>query len=69
MVSVPVQCPHCHSTEVIVVHTLARPAPRSTTHAPHASSVLVVPRPSPGTKHHIQRGCEEQGNEAIIGRE
>ena len=34
-----------------------------------ASSVLVVPRPSPGTGHHIQLTREVQGSEVITGRE
>ena len=34
-----------------------------------ASSVLVVPRPSPGTEHHIQLAREGQGSGLITGRE
>jgi hypothetical protein len=34
-----------------------------------ASSVLVVPRPSPGTEHHIQLTREGQGSEVITSSE
>jgi|SoiMethySBSTD1v2_1073268.scaffolds.fasta_scaffold135979_2 hypothetical protein len=34
-----------------------------------ASSVLVVPRPSPGTGHHIQLTRKVQDSEVITGRE